>query len=56
MTATVATDIPYTLQRRYTVPPNLAGIELKSVIGYNGNGRGNMVWHPDTGKQVVIIY
>ncbi|XP_061849594.1 WD repeat-containing protein 90 isoform X2 [Colius striatus] len=24
-------------------------LELKAVIGYNGNGRGNMVWHPDTG-------
>ncbi|KAM8961104.1 WD repeat-containing protein 90 [Pelodytes ibericus] len=22
---------------------------LKAVIGYNGNGRGNMVWNPDTG-------
>ncbi|XP_069124737.1 WD repeat-containing protein 90-like isoform X4 [Argopecten irradians] len=36
-------------QRRYTAPPNQAGLKLKSVIGYNGNGRGNMVWHPDTG-------
>ena len=42
------------LQRRYTAPPNLAGIQLKSVIGYNGNGRANMVWHPDTGR--VRIY
>lgn len=24
-------------------------MKLKSVIGYNGNGRGNMVWHPDSG-------
>ncbi|CAH2307904.1 WD repeat-containing 90 [Pelobates cultripes] len=22
---------------------------LKAVIGYNGNGRGNMVWNPDSG-------
>ncbi|KAG9465767.1 hypothetical protein GDO78_017755 [Eleutherodactylus coqui] len=22
---------------------------LRTVIGYNGNGRGNMVWNPDTG-------
>ncbi|XP_064636675.1 WD repeat-containing protein 90-like [Lineus longissimus] len=36
-------------QRRYTAPPNQAGLKLKSVIGYNGNGRGNMVWQPDTG-------
>ncbi|XP_063748546.1 WD repeat-containing protein 90 [Eleginops maclovinus] len=25
------------------------GINLKAVIGYNGNGRGNMVWSPDQG-------
>uniref|UniRef100_A0ABM5EZ39 WD repeat-containing protein 90 n=1 Tax=Pogona vitticeps TaxID=103695 RepID=A0ABM5EZ39_9SAUR len=25
------------------------GLKLKTVIGYNGNGRGNMVWNPDTG-------
>ncbi|XP_063337464.1 WD repeat-containing protein 90 isoform X3 [Pelmatolapia mariae] len=25
------------------------GIKLKAVIGYNGNGRGNMVWSPDQG-------
>ncbi|XP_048351372.1 WD repeat-containing protein 90 [Sphaerodactylus townsendi] len=24
-------------------------LKLKAVIGYNGNGRGNMVWNPDTG-------
>ncbi|KAH0631787.1 hypothetical protein JD844_019595 [Phrynosoma platyrhinos] len=24
-------------------------LKLKTVIGYNGNGRGNMVWNPDTG-------
>uniref|UniRef100_A0A8C3KEF7 WD repeat-containing protein 90 n=1 Tax=Calidris pygmaea TaxID=425635 RepID=A0A8C3KEF7_9CHAR len=24
-------------------------LNLKAVIGYNGNGRGNMVWNPDTG-------
>ncbi|WAQ96619.1 WDR90-like protein [Mya arenaria] len=36
-------------QRRYTAPPNQAGVRLRSVIGYNGNARNNMVWHPDTG-------
>ncbi|XP_077979468.1 WD repeat-containing protein 90-like [Glandiceps talaboti] len=36
-------------QRRYTAPPQQAGLKLKSVIGYNGNGRNNMVWHPDSG-------
>ncbi|CAI9568097.1 unnamed protein product [Staurois parvus] len=24
-------------------------LALKAVIGYNGNGRGNMAWNPDTG-------
>lgn len=36
-------------QRRYTAPPNQAGLRLTSVMGYNGNGRGNMVWNPDMG-------
>ncbi|XP_035694518.1 WD repeat-containing protein 90-like [Branchiostoma floridae] len=36
-------------QRRYTAPPNQAGLTLQAVIGYNGNGRGNMVWNSDTG-------
>ncbi|KAL3876292.1 hypothetical protein ACJMK2_034157, partial [Sinanodonta woodiana] len=36
-------------QRRYTAPPNQAGLKLKAVIGYNGNGRSNMIWQPDTG-------
>uniref|UniRef100_UPI0037E729E7 WD repeat-containing protein 90 n=1 Tax=Semicossyphus pulcher TaxID=241346 RepID=UPI0037E729E7 len=33
------------------VAPQLGeeGIKLKAVIGYNGNGRGNMVWSPDQG-------
>ncbi|XP_016889554.1 WD repeat-containing protein 90 isoform X2 [Cynoglossus semilaevis] len=32
-----------------TPPPGEEGIRLKTVIGYNGNGRGNMVWSPDQG-------
>ncbi|KFQ93266.1 WD repeat-containing protein 90, partial [Nipponia nippon] len=38
------------LPQNFISPP--AGSEvlkLKAVIGYNGNGRGNMVWNPDTG-------
>ncbi|PFX32008.1 WD repeat-containing protein 90 [Stylophora pistillata] len=35
--------------RRYTAPPNQAGLQLKSVLGYNGNGRKNAVWKYDTG-------
>ena len=38
------------MQRRYTAPPNQAGLKMKTVLGYNGNGRGNMVWNPDTGE------
>ncbi|XP_067407333.1 WD repeat-containing protein 90 isoform X2 [Emydura macquarii macquarii] len=30
-------------------PAGNEGLKLKAVIGYNGNGRGNMVWNPDTG-------
>lgn len=30
--------------------PGEEGIKLKAVIGYNGNGRGNMVWSPDQGS------
>uniref|UniRef100_A0A9J8DAD8 WD repeat domain 90 n=1 Tax=Cyprinus carpio carpio TaxID=630221 RepID=A0A9J8DAD8_CYPCA len=30
-------------------PSGQAGLSLKAVIGYNGNGRNNMVWNPDTG-------
>ncbi|XP_063077510.1 WD repeat-containing protein 90 [Engraulis encrasicolus] len=30
-------------------PPGEEGLRLNAVIGYNGNGRGNMVWNPDTG-------
>uniref|UniRef100_A0A8B9L481 WD repeat domain 90 n=1 Tax=Astyanax mexicanus TaxID=7994 RepID=A0A8B9L481_ASTMX len=32
-----------------TPPPGQEGLSLKAVIGYNGNGRSNMVWNPDTG-------
>ncbi|KAM6299212.1 WD repeat-containing protein 90 [Aegotheles albertisi] len=38
------------LPQSFSSPP--AGrevLKLKAVIGYNGNGRGNMVWNPDTG-------
>ncbi|XP_077358986.1 WD repeat-containing protein 90 isoform X2 [Festucalex cinctus] len=32
-----------------TPQPDEAGMTLKAVIGYNGNGRGNLVWSPDQG-------
>ncbi|XP_059381119.1 WD repeat-containing protein 90 isoform X2 [Carassius carassius] len=38
------------LDRNTVAPPSgQAGLSLKAVIGYNGNGRNNMVWNPDTG-------
>ncbi|XP_048450008.1 WD repeat-containing protein 90-like, partial [Rhincodon typus] len=30
------------------LPVGKEDLKLKVVIGYNGNGRGNMVWNPDT--------
>ncbi|XP_019348592.1 WD repeat-containing protein 90 isoform X3 [Alligator mississippiensis] len=38
------------LPKTFSSPP--AGnevLKLKAVVGYNGNGRGNMLWNPDTG-------
>lgn len=34
------------------------GLVLKAVIGYNGNGRGNMIWKPDTGngRRLLSLY
>lgn len=38
------------LDQTLVAPPSgQAGLSLKAVIGYNGNGRNNMVWNPDTG-------
>ena len=42
-------------ERRYTAPPNQAGLQLKSVLGYNGNGRKNMVWKYDTGFNDLFV-
>ncbi|CAH1794798.1 unnamed protein product [Owenia fusiformis] len=36
-------------QRRYTAPPNQTALRLNSIVGYNGNGRNNMVWNAETG-------
>ena len=43
-------------ERRYTAPPNQAGLQLKSVLGYNGNGRKNMIWKYDTGTWLVLLH
>lgn len=37
------------LQSFSSPPAGSEVLKLKAVIGYNGNGRGNMVWNPDTG-------
>lgn len=37
------------LQSFLRPPAGSEVLKLKAVIGYNGNGRGNMVWNPDTG-------
>lgn len=39
----------YFLQNFLSPPAGSEVLKLKGVIGYNGNGRGNMVWNPDTG-------
>ncbi|XP_065826313.1 WD repeat-containing protein 90-like isoform X2 [Oscarella lobularis] len=36
-------------KRCYVAPQDEAGIQLDSVLGYNGNGRNNMIWHYQTG-------
>ncbi|XP_069036890.1 WD repeat-containing protein 90 [Lepisosteus oculatus] len=36
-------------QSAATPLPGEESLRLKVVIGYNGNGRGNVVWNPDTG-------
>lgn len=41
----------------FTPPlPGNEGLKLKAIIGYNGNGRRNMVWNPDTGLVRVRIF
>eukprot|EP00794_Sanderia_malayensis_P008708 gene8708-9637_t len=36
-------------EKRYTAPPSQAGLRLKSVVGYDGLGRNNLIWHQETG-------
>uniref|UniRef100_S4RMK2 WD repeat domain 90 n=1 Tax=Petromyzon marinus TaxID=7757 RepID=S4RMK2_PETMA len=36
-------------QQQPTTAGELPGLRLKAVVGYNGNGRGNLVWRPDNG-------
>ena len=37
-------------EKRYSAPNDQAGLKLKSVVGYDGRGRNNIIWHPITGK------
>ena len=30
-------------------PEDQAGLKLKACLGYNGNGRDNVIWQPETG-------
>uniref|UniRef100_A0A3B4DWF8 WD repeat domain 90 n=1 Tax=Pygocentrus nattereri TaxID=42514 RepID=A0A3B4DWF8_PYGNA len=39
----------YKMSSAATPPPGQEGLSLKAVVGYNGNGRSNMIWNPDTG-------
>ena len=36
-------------QRRYVASPESAGLRLRTVIGFSGNGHDNMVWLAETG-------
>ncbi|CAF3419659.1 unnamed protein product [Rotaria sp. Silwood1] len=36
-------------KKRYIAPINQENLKLQTIIGYNGNGRENLVWHPHTG-------
>lgn len=38
-----------------TPVPGQEGLCLKAVIGYNGNGRDNMIWNPDSGEKIHPI-
>ncbi|CAN0024134.1 unnamed protein product [Lampetra planeri] len=40
---------PRSVSSQPTAAGELPGLRLKAVIGYNGNGRGNLVWRPDNG-------
>ncbi|CAF4514119.1 unnamed protein product, partial [Didymodactylos carnosus] len=45
--------------KRYLAPLNQDGLKLSSIIGYNGNGRENVIWHPQTAlfayKEISIL-
>ncbi|UJR26857.1 hypothetical protein I4U23_008168 [Adineta vaga] len=36
-------------KKRYLAATNQESMKLHSIIGYNGNGRENLVWYPHTG-------
>lgn len=44
----------YVIQAAVAPQPGEEGIKMKTVIGYNGNGRGNMVCSPDQGYHNIL--
>ncbi|CAF3380141.1 unnamed protein product [Rotaria socialis] len=36
-------------KKRYVAPVNQESLKLRSIIGYNGNGRENLAWHAHSG-------
>uniref|UniRef100_A0A8C3V8G9 WD repeat-containing protein 90 n=1 Tax=Catharus ustulatus TaxID=91951 RepID=A0A8C3V8G9_CATUS len=49
LTEFILSQCLFFLQSFLSPPAGSEVLKLKAVIGYNGNGRGNMVWNPDTG-------
>ena len=42
-------------EKRYLPPANQEGMTLSAVVGYGGDGRKNLVWHPATGKTIFDV-
>jgi len=36
-------------EKRYVAPLNQCGMKLEGVVGFNGNSRNSIAWHPETG-------
>lgn len=45
----VARHCENSLQKRYVPPAHQETLRLHSILGYNGNGRENLVWHAHSG-------
>ncbi|CAF2044469.1 unnamed protein product [Rotaria magnacalcarata] len=42
-------------KKRYIAPKNQESLKLQAIIGYNGNGRENLVWHANTGFYAYTV-